>query len=171
MAKYTFFNIGKANAEIDRLNGELSAAKTSNPGDAQKLADVLASNEEISKLHQAAVTDLEASRQSISKLTSQLETAQSEVNTIGGAVKTACTALKVAFPATASTTEMISIMQTSIPSIAATKAQEITAAAGAPPAPAIPAAAADNKPKSGMSRIIAAAKADLATAGYAKKND
>src|SRR5579872_405125 len=116
---WKIFNIGKANAEVDRLAAEvtrlekeLGVAKAAATGaDASQLTDALASNETISAQLVQANADLATSKASISSLTANLEKEQGEVNASGGALKAACTALNLEIKAGATSLEIISALQ------------------------------------------------------------
>ena len=169
---WKILNIGKANARIEELEKELAAAKTAPLGDSSaQLADAVASNEEISKQLETAKADLIVANATIGSLTSKLETAQGEVNALGAAVKTACDSLKISIPAGTNTAGMIALLQNSIPGLASAKAAEITAAVGAPPAPAAPKEAksgATGEP-AGAFKVAACAKQFLQSIGYQPK--
>jgi hypothetical protein len=154
---YKFYNIGKANEEITRLEGLAAthaatiatqaaaiAAKPAAGPEAGQLAEVLASNVETANSLAQANTDLATARAAITALNLEVASLKGQV------------------------TEAVASVATE----AARKAAAITAAAGAP---AIPAVAADAKAAtvkgkgSGMARILAAAKSDLKAGGYVAK--
>lgn len=60
--------------------------------------------------------DLLTAQQTIGTLTTNLEKAQAEVNTLGGSLKTACTALKLEVKADATSGEMITALQAGVSS-------------------------------------------------------
>ena len=148
MATYKFFNIGKANAEIDRLQLALDAANAAKPDAtiSTQLQEALASNETISGQLTQANSDLIAAKASIASLTA--EKTALETNH-----KTAMTNLEA-----------------SVADKAAKRAQEIQAGLGSPAAPAVDPAAKPAEGKTGLSRLVSAAAADLSRAGYVSKN-
>ena len=99
---FKFFNIGKANAEIDRLESELATAKTAAPKteDTQKLSDALASNDQISK----QLTDAQAN---VTDLTNRLTTAGTDLSAANGSLTTANASITAA--ATALRTHLASL--------------------------------------------------------------
>jgi chromosome segregation ATPase len=154
MAKYAFYNIGQANAEITRLNAKIESLEKG--GDASALADALASNEQISAQLTQANADLATANQNASTLTTNLEKAQGEVNSIGAAIKSACDEMKLEVKAGATSLEMIAAMKGGVSS---------TLAKLNVPVAAIPAAAPLNaggeQPKTelkGRAKMIAAMK-------------
>jgi hypothetical protein len=168
-----FFNIGKANAEIARLeaeNASLKIAKPAGPETAQ-LADAVSSNEQISVELEQANLSLAVEKSGNKVLGSQLQTAQEQLNTLGAAIKAACVAHRLDVPATATSVEMVVLLSAGVATIASRKALEISAGAGAPAAPAAPADAKNpaDKSASGLSRLVAAAKADLDRCGFVPK--
>ncbi len=112
--KFKIFNIGKANAEIERLEKELAALKSSPAGDPAQLSEALASNEEISNQLSQANSDLAESRKNVSTLTANLEKSQGEVNAIGGALNAACTSLNLEIKDGATSAEMISALKNGV---------------------------------------------------------
>ena len=147
---FKFFNIGKANAEIDRLESELATAKAGSPAEATKIAELTKSNEEISTLLENATTDLSAANGTITKLKAEHASA---LTALTSSHETAMTELRA-----------------SVGAKAAEAAVKIQAATGAPAAPVVPKTAADPKAgKTGMARLLASAAADLLAGGYQKK--
>jgi chorismate synthase len=168
-----FFNIGKANAEIARLEAENASLKAAKPAGAEvaQLADAVSSNEQISLELEQANTSLAAAKQTNVTLSAQLQTAQEQVNSIGAAIKTACVTHRLDVAANATSVELVTLLSTGVATIASRKALEITAGAGAPAAAAAPADAKNpaDKSASGLSRLVNAAKADLDRCGFVAK--
>lgn len=86
---WKIFNIGKANAEIERLEKELQDAKAGPAADSKALADALASNETISAQLTSANDQISTLTTEKTDLTDRLEKATSEVNTLGAQLKAA----------------------------------------------------------------------------------
>ena len=148
---YKFFNIGKANAEIERLEQELAAAKAAKPDAtiSAQLAEALASNETISGQLTAATAESAALKAQVSELT-------------GKVTKLEADAAKHAVD--------MENLEKSVNDRAAKRAQEIQARLGSPAAPAVdPAAKTAAAGQTGMARLLAAAKSDLQRAGYVPK--
>lgn len=118
---WKIFNIGKANAEIERLTAELATANakvTTPSADASQLADALASNEQISTQLTQANSDLATAKASITSLTTNLEKAQGEVTAVNAALKAACTAINLDISSTLGQTNsaMITALQAGVSS-------------------------------------------------------
>lgn len=113
--KWKIFNIGKANAEIERLEAELTSAKAATPDNTQ-LTEALASNEEISKQLTQANADLVTAKASVKSLTTQLESAQTDLNGLGGSLKAACGDLKLSVKDGATNADMITALQNGVSS-------------------------------------------------------
>ena len=97
---WKFFNIAKANTEIDRLETDLATLQSAQPTDlAQKMAEVISSNETISARTVQMESDLTTARASIVSLTTSLETAQQQVNTLSGTVAAVTSDLDAALAA------------------------------------------------------------------------
>lgn len=109
---YKFFNIGKANAEIDRLEAELVTAKESAKAAAENAAEVEKDAEKVSTELTQARADLATAKQTISTATARAEKAEAD--------------LKVANDKLANPGEQIKIK-------ASQEAQKITAGQGQPP--------------------------------------
>lgn len=116
MAGFKFFNIGKANAEIDRLTAENAQLKAAKPTDetSQQLADALASNESISAELTKANADLSIANQTATTEKNRADAADKKLSEIGTALKTACAALKLEAKDGATAAEMISAMQSGV---------------------------------------------------------
>lgn len=125
-----FWNIGKANARIDELEKLLAEAKAAKPADevSINLAEALSSNETISV--------------ELTETKTALQTAQEQVNSIGGALKAACAELKIELPVTATSADMVSALKTAV---SGTLAKLHVKAADIPAPPAKATANSDNK--------------------------
>lgn len=147
MAEFKFFNIGKANAEIVRLEGEVTKAQAEAKAATDNAAEIEAAAE-------TAQNDLKAAR-------AELEPSRAAVNTISARAEKAEADLKTA-------NEKLANPDARIEQAASRRAQEITAGQGQPPIPATPSvdpAKAEAAPASnltGMDRVVAALKSENA---------
>lgn len=112
MASYKFFSVGKANAEIERLEVELAKSQSEAKEASDNASEVVTAAEASQATWKQASADLETSKTSISSLTARAEKAEA--------------ALKVA-------TEQLASPPAQIQTAAALKAAEITSAQGQPP--------------------------------------
>jgi chromosome segregation ATPase len=149
---FAFFNITKANAEIDRLNAEL--AKVTKERDDLK-ASAGTNGEEIAKQAEAIQAELATANTTIATLKEDAKALKADNDKKAGEI--------------ANLNKRVEGVAEEIKIKVAQQVANETAKIGAPAAPAIPAAAKEEKPGTGMSRILAAARADLQAAGYEKK--
>jgi chromosome segregation ATPase len=112
MAEYKFFNIGKANAEIERLTAELETVKAESVQSKQHAEEVEKAAEGIQAALVQAKADLETAKASVSTLTARAEKAESDFKSAQD---------KIANP------------DAQIVQIASRKALQITQAQGQPP--------------------------------------
>lgn len=145
MGAYKFFNIGKANEEIDRLQGQLAALTAENTSLKENVPQVEAAAESLR-------TDLESTKAKLTQAESDLATARQTISTVTAAKDKAETDLAAANAKLANPEERIQ-------QAASVQAASITASIGVPPVAAAP---ADPQPKSksltGLERAIAAHK-------------
>lgn len=120
MADFRFFNIGKANAEIVRLEAELTKAQAEGKAASENLTEITAAAESNAAKLVQAEADLTAAKASIASITAEKIRAEAELKEANE---------KLANP----TAQVVQI--------AARKAQEITAGQGQPPVTATPAGA------------------------------
>lgn len=147
---YQFFNIGKANARIEDLEKELATAKAAPGADASKIAELTASNNEISALLEKATADLAAANNQMATMAANHNASITKI--------------------TAESAALVAAAQASAGQKAAEQAQKIAASTGAPAAPVVPASAAGPKSElKGFARMAAAAKRDLDAVGWKPK--
>lgn len=150
MANFKFFNIGQANAEIERLDTENKRLAGELAGTQENAKAVEASATEAQSKIKQAEADVTTARQTISSMTSQIATAQADL----------AKAAKERDDAKA----IIEKPDGEIARRASVKAAEITAAQGQPPIASAPAAnpAAPAKPAmTGLAKVEAAFAAQL----------
>jgi hypothetical protein len=111
---FKIWNIGKANEEIARLQALVDSKPVSS--ESEQLKEAVSSNDQLSAQLEKANGENEASKLTISTLTASLETAQNQVNAIGGQLKAACIALTLGVKEGASSAEMITALQTGVTS-------------------------------------------------------
>lgn len=146
MATFKFFNIGKANAEIERLEAELTKSQ----------AETKAAKDNAAEVETAA----EATSAELTKVRIDLKAAQDQVAAKDAEVAKVSAELKDA-------KEKLANPSAQVKEIASHKAAEITAAQGQPPVkvPAVENPAAPAKEKnnlSGFAKVQAAFKAQIA---------
>ena len=106
-------------------------------------------------------SDLATAQTTIGSLTGNLEKAQGEVNAIGGALKAACSAMKLEIKDGATSLEMISAMQSGV---TGTLAKLQVHAADIPAAAPVKGASPEAKPElKGRARMVAAMKIEGVT--------
>lgn len=116
MAAYKFFNIGKANAEIDRLAAENTELQT-------RLKAAEENAAEVAKAPEQLTADLATARQSIASLTAQIDTIKRDSASASARADASDAALKSEKESKAG----------EIAKAASAKAMEITASQGQPP--------------------------------------
>jgi predicted nuclease with TOPRIM domain len=150
---WKFLNIGKANAEIDRLN---EALVTSNKERDEARTALEDNGKEVAGELEKAQGQLKDSQAALATANNTISALTGEKAELGKQVAKLTEDLRA-------TTEAVQVK-------VAHKVADVLAAAGAPPAPAAPAAAkAPANNLTGMDRIRAAARVDLQAAGYEKK--
>lgn len=94
---YTFFNIGKANAEIERLNAELTAAKAATPDAAiqTQLNEALESNNDISAKLSAATAEITSLKASLTQETEKNQKLGADFAAVTSQLNQACTDMNV----------------------------------------------------------------------------
>ena len=129
MPNYTFWNIGKANQEIVRLNAKISEIESAKPEDqSSQLADAVASNEQVSVELNRVSADLAAKETALDQLTTKFNTLNTELDS-------ACLAANVT-DAPSDGVEKIKSLQSAVASAIAkigVSQQEIPANSGATP--------------------------------------
>jgi small-conductance mechanosensitive channel len=105
---FRFFNIGKANAEIERLETELASANSAKPEDnSAKLQEAVESNETIS-------AELTQSRADLATVRATVETLSAEAKVINETIGAALNALKLEPKADATSAEKITMLADSV---------------------------------------------------------
>lgn len=151
---WKFLNIGKANARIDELESQL-AAVTKERDDALK-----ASGENS--------TEIQAEHERVSK---QAEDASAKCKQLESDLTTAKTSIASSQTKIAELESKLAAKDSEVKIQVARQAQEIQAQLGQPPKPEPPkAGTVQPGAETGMSRVLASAKADLDRAGYVRKN-
>jgi|SRR5580765_1185385 len=145
-----FWNVGKANAEITRLEAEV--AKLTKERD-EAAAAVEANNSEAVAGATQLESDLATAKQSISTLTAERDAAVKQLSANADAIKALNEKL-------AGKDEEVKIQ-------VARQVQQTQSQLGAPPVPTPPAATKTATTQvSGMQKVLAAAREDLKKAGY-----
>lgn len=152
MAAFKFFNIGKANAEIERLEAELTKSQSETKAAQENAGEVEASAEASVKELEKAKTDLKVAQDQVAAKDLQIAAKDSEIATVKAELKAA--------------NEKIANPSAQIIQLASHKAAEITAAQGQPPVKVQTnenPAAAGNEPNNliGLAKVQAAFKAQL----------
>lgn len=151
MAEFKFFNIGKANAEITRLETELAGVRAELATAKENATAIEASAEGAQAELTQAKADLVTAKASIASLNGTITAKDTELAGVKAELKTANE--KIAAPAG------------TIQQAAAVKAAEITAAQGQPPVKVTPPESpAGNKEASGLKgfeKVQAAIKAQI----------
>ena len=150
---FKFLQIGKANAEIERLTAEL-AKVTKEKEDAQ--AAVADNGNEVAKEAEKLQADLGTAKQSISTLTGERDAAVSQLAGKDAEIK--------------SLTEKLAAKDGEVKIQVARQVAETQSQLGAPPIPAPPkeatATGTNGKGKVGMARVLDLCREDLKKAGY-----
>lgn len=95
MATFAFYNIGKANQEINRLAARIAELESAKPVDqSAALADALASNDEISKQLSDAKSALETAKTNLSDKSAAFDLLTTNYNSLSTELDAACVAAK-----------------------------------------------------------------------------
>lgn len=115
---WKIFSIGKANAEIDRLEAELAALKSAAPAADTRVSELTASNEATAAQLTQATADLGTARQTIGTvetlnkdLSTKLSVSEAALGAVRAKLGESVTALKLDVKAGAAPDEIISAMQ------------------------------------------------------------
>lgn len=111
MATFAFYNIGKANQEINRLAARIAELESAKPVDqSAALADALASNDEISKQLSDAKSALETAKTNLSAKTSAFDQLTTQYSSLSSALDAACLAAKCEHEKDMSPLDMVSAL-------------------------------------------------------------
>ena len=151
---FKFFNIAKANQEIERLEGENTALK----GKVSQLEASAGENIHIISL------DAEKTAEEFATVSKTLSQSQADLKTAQASIASQAAEIEGLKTKLAGKDEEVKIT-------VARQVANTQAALGQPPAPAIPptATATSGAPKTGMARVLAACKEDLDKSGYVRK--